>query len=128
MKRNIAIISSLLVFPVTILTSLLISLYFKSTNPDNIDITQSLAYLSQSLVPAIIVMMMLLIIIMILCVLIYRQEGPASTKLPLALLIINIISIALIAIVNWQIGRVQDQYLKDQGRPTIQQYLDSLDK
>lgn len=128
MKRNLAIISSIVVFPVTILTSLLISLYFKSTNPDNIDITQSLAYLSQSLVPAIVIMTLLLISSLILSIVEYKQEGSAKAKLPLALLTINIISIALIAIVNWQIGRVQDQYLKDQGRPTIQQYLDSLDK
>lgn len=128
MKRNLAIISSIVVFPFTILTSLLISLYFKSTNPDNIDITQSLAYLSQSLIPALVVMSILLISSLILCFMVYRQEGYQRTKLPLALLIINILSIALIAIVNWQIGRVQDQYLKDQGRPTIQQYLDSLDK
>jgi len=128
MKRNLSIISSILVFPVSILTSLLISLYFKSINPDNIDITQSLAYLSYSLVPAIAVTTVLLISNLVLCFLVYIQEGFQRTKLPLALLIFNIISITLILIVNWQIGRVQDQYLIDQGRPTIQQYLDSLDK
>lgn len=128
MKRNLAIISSLLVFPIAILTSLLISLYFKTTNPDNIDITQSLAYLSQSLVPAIVVMTLLIISGLVLCILVYRQEGPAETNLPLILLIINIVSIFIIVMVNWQIGRVQDQYLKDHDRPTLQQYLDSLDK
>ena len=128
MKRTAAIVTSVATFPVTVLTALLVGLYFKSTNPSNIDITQSLAYLSQSLVPAIVVLVVLLMITAVLTFLVYRQDGYKNAKLPLALLAINVVSIALILVVNWQINRVQDQYLIDHNRPSFQQYLDSLDK
>lgn len=128
MKRTIAIITSVAIFPATILTALLAGLYYKSSNPNNIDITQSLAYLSQSLVPAIIIFVSILLITAILIFLVYRQDGYKSAKLPLLLLAINVSSVMLILALNWQINNVQDQYLIDHNRPTFQQYLENLDR
>lgn len=128
MKRSAAIVISVATFPATILTALLLGLYFKSTNPNNIDFTQSLAYLSQSLVPAIIIFVSILLITAILIFFVYRQDGYKSARLPLLLLAINVSSVMLILALNWQINNVQDQYLIDHNRPTFQQYLENLDR
>ena len=91
MKKTIALTLTSVLFPLTLLASVLTSLYYKSTNPDNVDISQGLAYLSKSMTVAIVVFIVILIVA-----------------------------------VNARIGKVQDQYLIDNGRPTLQQFFDNL--
>lgn len=126
MKRTTAIICASLLFPAAFMASALTAVYFKSVNPDNVDVTQGLAYLGQSLLAAVIVAVVLLIACLAYSLMTYREEGAAAAKLPLGLLAVNVAFIIGIALTNAQVNRVQDRYLIDHGRPTLHQFFETM--
>ncbi|MEO8863353.1 MAG: hypothetical protein ABI354_03460 [Candidatus Saccharimonadales bacterium] len=118
-----------LIVPVTMLVGVLTAAYFKTTNPNNVDVSQGLAYLQQTIIAGIAAFILLVLIILLGIVKMYKQDqGFRNAKLPLILL--TVVSMLMIAVIstNAYTGKVQDKYLIDHGRPTLQQYFDALDK
>ena len=118
-----------LILPITLLVGAIASAYYKSTNPDHVDVTQSLAYLSQTMTISFITFAVLVILVIIGIVKMYRADGNmCSAKLPLVLLIAIVVLLGSYALVSSYTSKVQDQYLIDHGRPTLQQFFDKMKK
>lgn len=118
-----------LMVPVTILVSIAVTAFYKSTNPDNVDITQSLAYLQQTLVSAGIVFGVFIIVSVAAIIKMYRNDHNfTNAKLPLVLLIAILVIMAASGVLNSYTNQVQNKYLTDNGRPTLEQYFDQLKK
>lgn len=127
--RTMTISLVALAFPVALLVSGLVAAYFKSTNPDKVDITQGLAYLGQSLTAGVVTFALLALFAVVGITKIYRRDHNfGEAKLPLILLLSVLVLIVAAAMTNAYTNKVQDQYLIDNGRPTLQQYFDTLDK
>ncbi len=125
--RTITISLVALALPATLLVSAAVTVYFKSTNPDNVDITQSLAYLQQSLLSAVITFGIFATGAVIGVVKMYqRDKNFADAKFPLVLLIAVFVLLGGIVLANGYINKVEDQYLIGSGRPTLQQFFDKL--
>lgn len=81
-----------LILPITLLVGAIGSAYYKTTNPDNVDITQGLAYLGQTMTISIITFALLAVLVIIGIVRMYRTDGNLSNaKLPLILLVATIV-------------------------------------
>lgn len=118
-----------LTLPITMLVGSLAGAYYKSNNPDNVDITQGLAYLRQTMIIAVITFVVLTVITLIGIVKMYRTDGNFSNaKLPLALLVSIAVLIGGFGLTNAYTNRVQDQYLIDNGRPTLKQFFDKIEE
>lgn len=118
-----------LILPITLLAGAITAACYKSTNPDNVDITQGLAYLGQTMTISIITFAVLVILAVIGIVKMYRTDGNMSNaKLPLTLLVAMIVLLGGYALVSSYTNNVQDQYLIDHGRPTLQQFFDKIKK
>lgn len=127
--RTVTVSLVTLTLPATLLASTLVTAYFKSTNPDNVDITQSLAYLKQSLLVAVITFSLFVIVGIVGIVKMYRRDKNfVKAKFPMTLLIVVFVLMSGAAITNAYTNKVQDQYLIDNGRPTMGQYFDELKK
>lgn len=127
--RTVTIALVTLLLPVTLLVGSIGAAYYKASNPDNVDITQDLAYLSQTMVISITTFVVLAVASVVGMYKLYRADGNmSSAKLPLTLLVATVVLIGAYALVGSYIGKVQDQYLIDHGRPTLQQFFDKLDK
>jgi len=119
-----AIICASIFFPAAFLASAATGLYFKSTNPSNIDVTQGLAYLGHMLIAGALVSVVL-IVATIVFALAARKENPRSSKLPLSILGANLLIIVMLLFVNAQTNKVQNRYLTDHGRPTLDQFFEA---
>lgn len=118
-----------LILPITLLVGAIASACYKSTNPDNVDITQGLAYLGQTMTISIITFVILVILVVIGVAKMYRADGNMSNaKLPLTLLVAMVVLLGGYALVSSYTSNVQDQYLIDHGRPTLQQFFDKIKK
>lgn len=118
-----------LILPATLFIGVATAAFYKSTNPDNVDITQGLAYLQQTMIAVILTFVVLLIASIAGIVTMYRRERSfVNAKLPLTLLGIVVVLCVGTLVLNAYSSSVQDQYLIDHGRPTLQQYFDQLDK
>lgn len=127
--RTITISVVALALPATLLVSGVVTAYFKSTNPSNVDITQGLAYLQQGLLAAILTFGLFTLASVFGIVKMYRRDKNfAEAKLPLVLLCMVIVLMSGVAVANAYTNKVQDQYLIDNGRPTLQQFFDQLNK
>ena len=127
--RTISTILSALLLPLTMLVSAATGAYYKNNNPDNVDITQGLAYLQQTLVAGVGCFVIILLIIVGLIVMMYRQDKNfINAKLPLVLLSAVVVIIVGTLLVNNYTNQVQDQYLRDNNRPTLKQYFDQVEK
>ena len=127
--RTLSVSIIALTLPLTLLASTLTGAYLKVNNPDNVDITQGLAYLQQTLVAAIIVFSLCVAAVVGLIVLLYRQDRNfANAKLPLVLLIGVPVVVAGVLIGNAFTNQVQDNYLIDNNRPTQSQFFEELKK
>ncbi len=127
--RTITIVLVGALLPLTMLAGTLAGAFYKSSNPENIDITTSLAYLRQTMTVAIIVFATLVAAIAGLIVRMYRSDGNFSqAKLPLTLLVATITLIGGSLLANAYTDSVEDQYLRDNGRPTLGEFFDALEK
>lgn len=127
--RTLAISLTCLLLPLTMLASAVAAAIYKSANPDNIDITTSLAYLRQTMIVAIVVFALLVATIVGLIVKMYRRDRNfAQAKLPLVLLVSTVGIIAILLVVNAYTNSVQEQYLRDHGRPTLDQFFETLEQ
>lgn len=116
-----------LILPITLLVGAIASAYYKSTNPDNVDVTQGLAYLGQTMTISFVTFAVLIILAIIGIVKMYRADGSmCNAKLPLALLVTIVVLLGSYALVGSYTSKVQDQYLIDHGRPTLQQFFDKV--
>lgn len=118
-----------LILPITLVVGALAAAYYKSTNPDKVDITQGLAYLSQIMTISILTFVVLSILVIVGIAKMYRTDGNFSrAKLPLQLLVTTVVLLAAYALTSAYTSKVQDQYLIDNGRPTLQQFFDKMKK
>mgnify|MGYP007082242626 CR=1 FL=1 len=127
--RTIAIALVCLLVPLTMLAGMLTAAYYKSTNPDGVDVTTSLAYLQQTMTGAIVVFVLITAAIVGLIVTMYRQERNfLQAKLPLALLSAVLVLAGALLITNGYTDPVQDQYLRDTGQPTLDEFFERLEQ
>ena len=127
--RTVTLTLVCLLVPLTMLVGTVATAIYKSSNPDNIDITSSLAYLRQMMTIAIVAFALLTATIAGLIVAMYRRDHNFSqAKLPLVLLIAVVGTLAAVLITNAYTDSVQNQYLIDHGRPTLDQFFESLEK
>ena len=127
--RTISVALSALLLPLSILAGVLTAAYYKSSNPDNVDITNGLAYLRQTMFAAIAVGVIIGIIIIVMIIKMYRRDGNfIDAKLPLVLLVAIAVIVGSIAIVSNYTSSVEDQYRIDRGQPTLQQFFDKLEQ
>lgn len=118
-----------LALPVTIFVGILTSAYFKKANPDNVDVTAGLAYLQYTMTAAVVTFALFVIAAVVAIVLMYKRDRDFhNAKLPLTLLVLVVLFTIGFILTNQYINQVQDQYLTDHGRPTLQQYFDAVDK
>ena len=118
-----------LILPITLLVGALSTAYYKSTNPDKIDITQGLAYLGQTMTIVIVTFVILALLVIVGIAKMYRTDGNLSNaKLPLMLLIAIIVLLGGYMLTISYTSKVQDQYLIDNGKPTLQQFFDKMKK
>lgn len=127
--RTLAITLTCLLLPLTMLAGVVAAAILKSANPDNIDITTSLAYLRQTMIASIIVFGLAVATIVGLIVKMYRRDHNfTQAKLPLVLLVSTVGVIALLLVVNAYTNSVREQYLRDHGRPTLDQFFETLEQ
>lgn len=55
-----------------------------------------------------------------------KQEGAGAARLPFAIIALNIVVVIAIVLSNAYTDKVQNQYLIDHGRPTLDQYFDAV--
>ncbi|MEO6109577.1 MAG: hypothetical protein ABIP50_01020 [Candidatus Saccharimonadales bacterium] len=116
-----------LMVPVTVLVGVLTAAIFKSANPDNVDITQGLAYLQQTIIAVVVTFALFIVVSVVAIIKMYRKDHNFSNaKLPLLLLVAIIVLMTAVSITNSYTNEVQNKYLTDHGRPTLEQYFDAL--
>lgn len=128
MYRTKAIICASIVFPTAMLASSLVGAVLKSTNPSNVDITHGLAYLGHILITAAIVALSLIVLSLIYSLKARNTEGARAARLPLAILVTNVIIVILLLGINAYTNKVQDRYLTERGIPTLKQNFEALKK
>ena len=127
--RTISVALSALLLPLSILAGVLTAAYYKSSNPDNVDITNGLAYLRQTMFAAIAVGVIIGIIIIVMIIKMYRRDGNfVEAKLSLVLLVAIAVIVGSIAIASNYTSSVEDQYRIDRGQPTLDQFFDKLEQ
>lgn len=128
-KRNLAIFLAASFLPTTMLAGQITAAIYKKNNPDAVDITQGLAYLGQTMTIALAIAGLMIAGCIGLIVMLYRQDKNFSeARLPLVLLVVNFVLVLGIALTNNYVNQVQDQYLIDHGKPTLQQFFDAMEK
>ena len=99
--RTIAVTLTCLLLLLTILAGVLAGAIYKSTNPDNVDITTSLAYLRQTMTIAIITFGVLAGTVAGIVIAMYRRDRNfAQAKPPLVFLISTIAVIIALLLAN----------------------------
>lgn len=91
-----------------------VTAFYKSTNPDAVDVTAELAYLRQSLVAGFGAALLIGAAIIGLIVHMYRKSGSfADAKFPLIVFaMVGIVTVAAL-VVNGYVDAVEDQYRRD---------------
>jgi|GEM_PF-3364705 len=127
--RTIALSLTTLLVPLSMITGAATSAFYKSNNPDNVDITNSLAYLQQSLIASFGVGVLITALIIWLIIRMYKRDGNfTEAKLPLTLLIVIVVAIITLGLVSNYTSSVEDQYRIDNGQPTIDEFFNKLDQ
>lgn len=117
--RTITLALVALLVPLTMLIGYVAAAYYKSANPNGIDITTSLAYLRQVMVVTIIGFSLLTLTSVGLIVTMYRQDGNfVNAKLPLVLLIAVVALLGTGMAINSYTDSVVEQYRRDHGQMT----------
>lgn len=109
--RTIAITLVTLALPATLLVAYSVGAYLKSTNPDNVDITQGLAYLRPILISGWVTFGVIAASVCGLIVMMYRREGNfVQAKLPLTLLVILCVLLGILLVVNSYTNELHKEY------------------
>ena len=109
--RTIAVTLIALALPLTLLVSQLVTAYLKSNNPDNVDITQGLAYLRPILIAGWVTFGVIMASVAGLIVAMYRRDGNfIEAKLPLILSVLLVIILGGWMAVNSYTDQVEEDY------------------
>lgn len=115
--RTIATVMAALAVPVTLLMAQLVGVYYRSSNPDNVDITQGLAYLRPIMVAAWLTFGVMVALVVALISKMYKRDGNfAQAKLPLSLLVVIVIVMGGWMAVNSYNDQVVNEYRQSQER------------
>jgi glucan phosphoethanolaminetransferase (alkaline phosphatase superfamily) len=127
--KNVATFLTAALIPIIILVSQTVGAIYKTNNPDNVDITNGLAYIQQTLIAGIGVGIVIALIIVWLIIRIYRRDKNFSeAKLPMLLLVFVGACVVAIAAISNYTSSVENQYLKDHDRPTLSEFFDKLEE
>ena len=127
--KNVATLLTAALIPIIILVSQTVGAIYKTNNPDNVDITNGLAYIQQTLIAGIGVGIVIALIIVWLLIRIYRRDKNFSeAKLPMLLLVFVGACVVAIAAISNYTSSVENQYLKDHDRPTLSEFFDKLEE
>lgn len=134
--RDIAIISSATFLSASIATGLLVGGALKYFNPADIDVWQPLAYLAPTLLTALVAMVTLAAIALAYIMRLRDTERTLakSARLPLVILVINLV-LAAAMLAGQQVERAaQDNWARANGQPThaerdqqLDQFFENLD-
>lgn len=128
-KRNLAIFFAASFIPASILAGLASSGLVKLVNPDDIDVTQGLAYLGYGVIASIVTLVLFVGAALWLSLALRRREGNfSSAGLPLAVLAANLLLGAGILLFNEVNGIAEDNWSRANGQPTRQERSDQLDR
>ena len=126
--RTIATSLAALLVPLSIAAASITGAYYKSNNPNNVDITNGLAYLQQTLIAGFGVGIIIGLCVVGLIIHMYRQDKNfIQAKFPLLLLVAVGVIIGTAGLFSGYTSRVEDQYRIDRGQPTLQQFFDKLE-
>lgn len=127
--RTIATALTALTLPIVMIVTTIAGAYYKTTNPADVDITQGLAYLRETMTIGVAVFVVCIVVIIGLIVAMYRRDHNfAQAKLPMALLATMVIIMGVVILTSNYTNEVQDQYLRDHNRPTTQEFFDRLEQ
>lgn len=127
-KHNIVLILAATWIPVTILVGAKMGALIKLWNPNDVNVTQDLAYLREILISSGVFSMLWVSIIIALCIFMYRQDGNMSRiRMPVAILLANLIVVFGIMLFREIEGQAEDRYSRDNGLPTRQERSEQLD-
>lgn len=100
-----------LTLPSALLLSSLVSWYYKANNPDDVDITQGLAYLRPILVTGLVAFLVPAIVALVSGLLgLRRDEDPTLARYALVLLAIATLLGLLAGVANGRAGSAEDDY------------------
>jgi hypothetical protein len=127
-KRTLAIFFGSTFIPASILMGSATIGIVKAMNPDNIDVTQGLAYLGYGIVPAVLTIIIWIGLTILLSTMLRKQNGNwRSAKLPLTLLITNLfLGIAILGFRELS-GIAEDNWSTANGQQTRQEKSQQLD-
>ncbi len=127
--RNLAIFLVTALVPVVIIVSQVVGVFYKSSNPDNVDVTNGLAYLQQTLIAGIGSGVLIALVVIWLIIRMYHSDKTFSqAKLPMILLIFISLSVVTMLALNNYASAVEDDYLREHGRPTISEFFDKIEE
>jgi cytosine/uracil/thiamine/allantoin permease len=111
---TISVISAALALPFALMVGNVASLLLKSSNPNNIDITASLAYLSQTMTAAVVAFVALTLVSLLTAVLGMKQANKETAKMGLKILVAVVLISVFAAILQKRTERVETDYSKQQ--------------
>lgn len=112
--RNAAILLSALLIPLSMLISNVVTAFYKSTNPRDVDVSADLAYLRESLVAGFGSALIIGAIIVWLIFRLYRRNGNfLEARLPIILITCVSLTVFTALIVNGYINAIENQYRQD---------------
>lgn len=128
-KRNLAIFLAATFIPAGILAGIAVGGVMKLVNPDDIDVTQGLAYLSYGVIPVFVTIILFISLAIALSFSLRHQDGNfRSARLPLTLLLVNILLSMGILLFREINGIAEDNWSRAHGQPTRQEKSQQLDK
>jgi hypothetical protein len=128
-KQNLALFFASTFMPMAVLAGVKVGGLMKLMNPDDIDVTQDLAYLGYIVISAVVIGLLWVFVAVFLCILLYREDKSfVRAKMPLTILVVNIFIAASILIFREVDGSAQDNWSRDHNQPTRQEHSEQLDK
>lgn len=128
--RTKATLFSAIFLPTALAVGTLVGGIMKYMNPDNVDVWQPLAYLSYFVIPGIVVFTVLLVLAIYYITRMYRAEHTfsQSVKLPLTILVVNLVLVGCVLVGQAVIRSAEDNYAREHDGKTHAERSADMDR